>query len=450
MNEGQLLKLGSPVNSAFIANPEIADISVKSSRLVYVFGKAPGETTFFAVDENENVIANRRIVVTHNTSRLNSALQQVAPGSEVQAVSVDGGIVLVGAVPNPDDSDNMRRIAERFIPEGQEVINQLVVTLPNQVNLRVRVAEVQRTLLNQFGVNWDVAFDNTDMVFGIATGQPTNPWFLPGGLLGTVSPLSAAALQVPGRTGTFFTRRSLEQNSGFGHIDIGSTDINALIDALAEDGLIALLAEPNLTALSGETASFLAGGEFPIVVSESNDRFRIEFKQFGVSLAFTPTILNNRRMSMRVRPEVSQLSDEGAITLTNFTIPALRVRRAETTVELASGQSFAIAGLRLNNTRQTADSVPGLRELPILGPLFRSDRYENNETDLVIVVTPYLVRPANQRMVLPTDPYLAPLEPVSEIRQLGSVEAPAPQTIPLAAIRPSARSLAGSAGFILE
>ncbi len=448
LNEGQLLKLEVPVNSVFIANPEIADVSVKSARLVYVFGKAPGETTLFAVDEDENVIANRRVVVTHNLSRLNKAIGEIVPGSNVHAVSVDGGILLRGAVPNPVDSENIKRIAERFLLDEQEVVNQVSVTMPTQVNLRVKVAEVQKIVLKEFGFNWDSAFDNGDIVFGLATGSPVNPLSISGDLISTFGPLSNPF--VDPFIGTFVTRRSLQTNSIFGSVEGGSYNVDALVDALAEDGLITLLAEPNLTAVSGETASFLAGGEFPIVVSETDTRVRIEFKQFGVSLAFTPTVLSQNRMSLRVRPEVSQLSDEGAITLLNFTIPALRVRRAETTVELASGQSFGIAGLRLNNTRQDIDDVPGLRDLPILGPLFRSDRYENNETELVIVVTPYLVRPvSDQRMALPTDPYLAPTDPTASGQQSGAALSTT-HTIPLATLRPTAPNLAASAGFILE
>ena len=451
LNEGQLLKLEKPVNSVFIANPDVADVSVKSSRLIYIFGKAPGETTLYAVDKEENIVVNRRVRITHNLSRLNNAINEIVPGGGVRAVSVDGGILIRGAVPNPVDSENIKRVAERFLLKDQEVVNQVAVTMPTQVNLRVRVAEVQKIILNEFGFSWDAAFDNNDIVFGIATGSPVNPLSISGDLISTFGPLSNTF--VDPFIGTFVTRRTLQNESIFGSLEGGSYNVDGLVDALAEDGLITLLAEPNLTAVSGETASFLAGGEFPIVVSETNDRIRIEFKQFGVSLAFTPTVLSQNRMSLRVRPEVSQLSDEGAIRLLNFEIPALRVRRAETTVELASGQSFGIAGMRLNNSRQDIDEVPGLRDLPVLGPLFRSDRYENNETELVIIVTPYLVRPSNQRMALPTDPYLAPSEPTA------SPTSAAPQTganlstrhtIPLATVRSTVPNVASSAGFILE
>jgi pilus assembly protein CpaC len=227
-------------------------------------------------------------------------------------------------------------------------------------------------------------------------------------------------------------------------------DINGVIDALDRERMVTLLAEPNLTAMSGETASFLAGGEFPIPISVENDRIGIEFKSFGVSLAFTPTILSEQRISLRVRPEVSQLSDNGSIKLGNLVIPALATRRAETTVELGSGQSFAIAGLLQNNTEQVAQSVPGLSQIPILGPLFRSDKYLRNESELVIIVTPYLVRPAGSptRLALPTDGLVRP----NDFERILAGNTYRPQ---IAGRRGGPRSAAGGAligpaGFILE
>jgi pilus assembly protein CpaC len=188
-------------------------------------------------------------------------------------------------------------------------------------------------------------------------------------------------------------------------------DILSTLDLAETDGLVTTLAEPNLTALSGETASFLAGGEFPIPISQSLGSVSIEYKQYGVSLAFTPIVLADGRISMRVRPEVSELSDAGSVKLNNFTVPALTTRRAETTVELGSGQSFMIAGLLKNNNNNNIDKAPFLGDLPIIGALFRSTKFRRQETELVIVVTPYLVRPVSGRMALPTDGYRAPTDP---------------------------------------
>ena len=444
LNEGKLIRLDQPAASVFVANPAIADVSVKSPRLVYLFGSNPGETTVFAVDEDENVIADLKVVVNHNISRLNDAIQQLAPQG-VTAQSLDGGIVLAGAVATASQSENIRRLATRFIGPDEEIINQLQVTAPNQVNLRVRIAEVSRQVINRFGFNWEAAYTgSSNFLFGIATGQAVVPLTLFG--TQTVSPATAGVLG----TGSFLTRQGFETDNLFFRSTAGNFDVNSLVDILAEDGLITILAEPNLTALSGETASFLAGGEFPIPVSQTNNRLTIEFKEFGVSLKFTPTMVGANRISMRVAPEVSQLSNAGAITLQNIQVPALTTRRAETTVELGSGQSFAIAGLLLDNTTHDADEVPGLVDIPILGALFQSDRFERNESELVIIVTPYLVKPAasERTMALPTDPY----QNVQQLPTQSNLAVPIsqPQIIPLNRGNVAGAAPARPSGFIVE
>jgi pilus assembly protein CpaC len=257
---------------------------------------------------------------------------------------------------------------------------------PSQVQLRVRVAEVSRNVLKQFGINWNALFSTGKFLFGIATANPII-------------------------VGTSLLASTRPTDSIFGSFNSGSLDINGLIDALDDNGLITVLAEPNLTAVSGKPATFLAGGEFPIIVPDSDGRVTIEFKQFGVSLGFTPTILSENRISLHVKPEVSQLSTAGAIRIDNFTIPSLTTRRAETTVELGNGQSFAIAGLLQNNIRHDIDKFPGLGDLPVLGTLFRSDRFQRDETELVIIVTPYIVRPvSSQKLALPTDGMVPPTD----------------------------------------
>jgi len=408
LNEGQLLRLDRAMASVFIANPEIADVTAKSDRLLYLFGKRVGTTTLFALDANDNIIANVTVSVDHSLTRLQEALNQLAPGDQIVASSVDGAIVLTGAIETATEAENARRLAARFVGEGGEVISRLAVTAPNQVNLRVRIAEVSREITNQFGFNWSAV---TDGGFRFAFQ----------------SLLPAAGI-----------------NTALVGGDIGDLSIDALIDALAEDDLVTILAEPNLTAVSGETASFLAGGEFPIPVSQDEDTITVLFKQFGVSLAFTPTLLGRSRISMRVRPEVSQLSNAVQVIAGGLSIPSLTTRRAETTIELASGQSFAIAGLIQDNTRQEHSKIPGLGDLPILGALFQSDRFQRNETELVIIVTPYIVRPVDaDQLQTPLDPYRAPPAAVSQ--------APAARTVP---VNPAqADSLGGAAnntGFILD
>ncbi|MFQ6017104.1 MAG: type II and III secretion system protein family protein [Kiloniellaceae bacterium] len=415
LNQGHLVRLDTPAASVFVANPAIADINVRSARLVYLFGRAPGQTSLFALDRDDNVIANLEVVVSHNLARLEEALDTLLPAGGISVSSIDGGIVLSGAVATASDAENARRLATRFIAEGEEVINQLAVTEPNQVNLRVRVAEVSREVINQFGFDWAQLEFSGRFILGLTTGL-TN----------------------------FAPTSTLEGTYGRGDFDV-----NGFIDALARDGLVTVLAEPNLTALSGETASFLAGGEFPIPISQEDGEVTVEFREFGVSLSFTPTIVGDNRINLRVRPEVSQLSDVRAVRLEDFDIPALSTRRAETTVELASGQSFAIAGLLQDNSEESIDRTPGLGDLPILGALFKSESFQRNETELVIIVTPYLVRPVSTELPLPTDPYIGTR---SNGGAAGQAARPAAlsKTIPIPTTAASAAGPAASAGYILD
>lgn len=381
-SKGTLIRLDRAAATVFVADPEIADVQVKSPRLVYLMAKKPGETVVYAVDREERVLLNRRITVNHNISRLRVTLRKMLPGSTVNVETMDKTLVLTGEVLSAKDAESAHRLALRLVKDEKDIVNKISVVAPNQVHLRVRVAEVSRDILKQFGINWDAVFRTGNFLFGFATGNP-----------------AVAA-------GTLLTRNN-GTNSIVGSFSNGTIDLNGVIDALDDEGLITILAEPNLTAVSGESATFLAGGEFPILVPE-NDRITVEFKQFGVSLAFTPVLVGDR-ISLKVNPEVSQLTTTGAVQLAGFTIPALTTRRAETTVELGSGQSFAIAGLLQNNITRDVQKLPGLGELPVLGGLFRSDRFQRNETELVIIVTPYIVRPVgSKRIASPTDGLKAP------------------------------------------
>lgn len=420
VNEGRLVRLGHSAESVFIANSGIADVNVKSPRMIYLFGKKPGETTLYALDRNDNVIANARVVVSHNLSRLNSALSDLLPAGAVTASSVDGGIILTGAVESAADAEDVRRLTGRFIGKGEEIINRISVTQANQVNLRVRIADVSKQVIESFGFSWDALFDSSDWAFRITTGTefvPLDPFHEDGSLTATTN----------------------YSNNNW--------DLNNLIDALSADGLVTILAEPNLTALSGETASFLSGGEFPVPTDVTDGETSVEFKEFGVSLAFTPTILSDNRISMRVRPEVSELSDIGAISFNGIEIPGISTRRAETTVELASGQSFAIAGLRLDTRRQDNDDIPGLGNIPLLGALFQQNRLETKAQELLIVVTPYVVQPTSTQPPLPTDPYMAPRK-ASAGEEANT--ASSSQTVPLQNNAATASTASAQTGFILE
>ena len=384
VNKGRLVRLNRPASTVFIADPRIADVQVKSPSLVYLFAKAPGETTLYAVDQGERVLANVDITVGHNLSRLRRAISKLAPGHDISVDSVDGSLIVDGIVTSAARAEDIRRLAASFAGAPENVINRLGVDAPNQINLRVRVAEVSREVDKQLGFNWSAVGSIGAFAFGVATANPFAS--------------TLVTQTVTANPGNF--------SAGNGKFTF---DVNGVIDALEEEGLVTVLAEPNLTAMSGETASFLAGGEFPILVPEGDDRVIIEFKEFGVSLAFTPTITGGSRVNLHVRPEVSQLSNTNAVILNNFQIPSLTTRRAETTVELGSGQSFAIAGLIQNNVTHSLSEMPGLGDVPVLGTLFKSDRFQREESELVIIVTPYIVKPAPaRRLAAPTDGFQAP------------------------------------------
>lgn len=385
VNKGVLVRLPHPASAVFVANPAFADIAVKSPTLVYVMGKRTGVTSLFAVDANDRVLADVNLVVSHNLSDIRSSISTLLPNTQLEAHSVPGGLLLTGLVNSASEAEEASRIGTRFLAENEALINQILVVGPNQVNLRVRIAEVSRSVLKRLGFNFDLLGTVGNFAFGLATG-------------GT---FAASALA----SGSQVANNGALAASHFG----GSVDANGVIDALEDEGLVTLLAEPNLTALSGETASFLAGGEFPVPIAQDDGKITVEFKSFGVSLAFTPTIVSDGRISLKVLPEVSSLSSSGAVTLNGMSIPALSTRRADTTVELGSGQSFAIAGLLQADGNQSVNEFPGLADIPILGALFRSTNFKRNETELVIIVTPYLVRPVSTAaLASPTDGFEIP------------------------------------------
>jgi pilus assembly protein CpaC len=282
------------------------------------------------------------------------------------------------------------------------VINLLTVEGEEQVMLKVTVAEVQRSLLKQFGVNVGTLFNSGNFSTAILTQNAL--------------PLTAAAglgtLPTPGITGSSLglnTVGSTYTNSGVDTIfNAGNTQIAGVLRALERDGLIRTLAEPNLTAVSGETANFLAGGEFPIPVVDSDGKLSVTFKKFGVGLAFTPMVLSEGRISLKIESEVSELTNDGAVVLSSISIPALKTRQAKSTVELPSGGSLAIAGLISDSTRQNIDGFPGLKDVPVIGTLFRSRDFQKQETELVVIVTPYMVRPTARQNLVRADQGLAP------------------------------------------
>ena len=398
---GRMIRLDGAMTDLFVANDQVADVQVRSSNQIYVFGKSAGETTVFATDKGGRTIWSANVRVGTNLGSLDELLRTAMPEAQIQARPINGTVLLTGTVANPADVEEATRLVQAYVGAGTNVISRLKSATPLQVMLQVKVAEVSRTLVKQIGVNLLTRDTSGGFLFGVSQGRFVGD--ITDRVSSTLVDPSTGNPQVIG-TGYKFvnpTGAGTAINAA-GHL-LG-LDVLSALDLNENRGAVHTLAEPNLTALSGETASFLAGGEFPIPTASGINGTSVEFKQYGVSLAFTPTVLEDGRISMRVRPEVSELSDAGAITISGFRIPGLTTRRAETTVELGSGQSFMIGGLLRNNSGNTTSKAPFLGSLPILGALFRSNSFQRNESELVIVVTPYLVRPVNaSQIALPTD-----------------------------------------------
>ncbi len=401
---GRLVRLNGTMTDLFVANDAIADVQVRSPSQIYIFGKAAGNTTVYATDRAGRVVYSANVRVGQNLGSVDELLQLAMPDADIQATTLSGMVLLTGTVAQPDDAAEAERLVQTFVGESTQVVSRLRTATPQQVMLQVRIAEVSRSFARNVGVNLASGDTTNGFQFGIGQGRATGPQFTPGGPLGVGVTEGAPGTSVitsinPGTTLGLAGR-------------LFGLDLISAIDLAENNGHATTLAQPTLTALSGETASFLAGGEFPIPISQSLGSVTIEYKQYGVGLAFTPTVLEDGRISMRVRPEVSELTAEGAIRFNGFEVPALTTRRTETTVELGSGQSLIIGGLLRNVNSNTVDRAPGLGNLPILGALFRSNRFRRAETELVIVVTPYLVRPVSANQIaLPTDGFRSANDP---------------------------------------
>lgn len=427
---GQLVTLSEPIKDVMISNPEVADVQVRSPRQIYIFGKASGESTIFAVTASGKTVYSANLRVTSNVSSVGDMLNLAMPDAQITTTAMNGVLLLTGTVSTPEESAEAERLAKALVGTDVEVVNRTKTATPVQVNLQVRIAEVSRQVVKTLGVNLLSRDTTGGFMFGIAQGRtfgsitPRDVSGLPTADASSLFGLPADSITLPfdpavGRfvtqPGTAYNMGALGRGSGNTNIGLAGKllglDLASAIDLAENEGLATTLAQPNLTALSGETASFLAGGEIPIPLSTTLGQVSVEFKQYGVSLAFTPTVLSDGRISMRVRPEVSQLTNAGAVQLNGYQIPALSTRRVETTVELGSGQSFMIGGLLQNTNSNTIDRAPGLGNLPILGALFRSTEFRKNETELVIIVTPYLVTPVSAGQIkLPTDGVMNPTE----------------------------------------
>jgi pilus assembly protein CpaC len=414
IGKGELINVPGSMADIFVADDTIADVQVKSQRQLYVFGRAGGETTIYASNAAGDIIWSANVRVGSNIGSIDQMLALAMPEAKISVATMGSNTVLLtGTVAAPEDAAEAQMLVEAFVGEETNVLSRLRMATPLQVNLQVRFAEVSRSLVRTLGVNLASVDSTGGFQFGVTNGsQPT--LLAPGRSLGAgggqvidrvINPVTGAIEELEG---TNIPGADVGTTLGFAGQLLG-LDIGAALDLAETQGLVTTLAQPNLTALSGETAEFLAGGEFPIPLSQGLGTTTIEYKNYGVSLAYTPTVLANGRISIRVRPEVSELSSQGAINLEGFQVPALITRRAETTVELGSGQSFMIAGLLSTNAQNSIEKAPGLGDVPILGNLFRSTDFRRGETELVIVVTPYLVKPIDgNRIALPTDGYQSP------------------------------------------
>ena len=400
VGSGRLMRLDRAITDIFVANEAIADVNVRSPNQIYIFGKAQGSTTVYATDRAGRVVYSTTVRVGQNLASVGELLDLAMPEADIQATTLNGLILLTGTVAQPTDAEEAERLVQTFVGADTQVISRLRLATPQQVMLKVTIAEVSRSLVRSIGTNLlSRDMSGGGFLFGIGRGAPGT---ITDRLSETIIDPITGSPAVIGTDVTFNRPAGTTTLGAFGRLF--GLDVLGTVNANEQNGLVTILAEPTLVALSGETASFLAGGEFPIPISQALGAISIEYRQYGVGLAFSPIVLENGRISMRVRPEVSELTSDGAVTLNNIEIPALTTRRAETTVELGSGQSFMIAGLMRNVGNNAVDRTPFLGSLPIIGALFRSSNFRRNETELVIVVTPYLVQPVSaSQIALPTD-----------------------------------------------
>lgn len=401
INKGTAVRLPSAAASVAIADPSIADVQVISPKLVMVAGRGVGETSVIAVDAQDHVILQATVNVSHNLSRLSRALGDMTQEREVSATSVDNAIVLKGKVESPVMAEKLQRLASGFLlNDKQQVINMMDTSGSDQVMLKVRVVELKRSELKRFGINWESVLNSGSFVFGLASGRDF--------IGNTLNAVGAA---------NTFDRAAAGDNGIFAGYNKGGASINTMIDALENDGLVSVLAEPNLTTRSGQPASFLAGGEIPIPVQGEGNTVTIQYRQFGVSLQFTPIVLSKDKISLTVLPEVSALSEDNRVsTSSGVSVPSISTRRASTTVDLGSGQTFAVAGLLRNDQSNSVSKFPFLGDVPVLGTLFRSTQFRNDQTELVILVTPYIVRPVDDPKKLTTP--LDGMKPASDYERI--------------------------------
>jgi pilus assembly protein CpaC len=420
--------LPADIKDVLVADPKIANAVVRSARRVYIIGANVGQTNIFFFDADGRQIAGFDIAVTRDLNGVRAALRQSMPDADIRIEGVGkDAVMLTGSAASPAEAQQAFDIAAKLVGAVDKVVNAITVRGRDQVMLKVTVAEVQRDVIKQLGVDLSGSLNYGTAVVNFNTSN---------------------AFSATGQT--------LSDSSLIGKF----RSVNATLRAMERAGVIRTLAEPNLTAISGETASFLAGGEFPIPAGLSCDttksppvcQAQVDFKKFGVGLTFTPVVLSEGRISLKVMTEVSDLSSDNSMTLSapgasTVTIPSIRTRKAETVVEIPSGGSLAMAGMIQEQTKQSIDGIPGLMQVPVLGPLFRSHEYVNHQTELMVLVTPYVVRAVAQKQLSrPDDGFSETSEPAAVLLgQFNKIYGASAA----AEVRPAA-NYHGKVGFILD
>jgi pilus assembly protein CpaC len=470
MGKSAVVELDTETHDVLVSSPDIVDAVVRSPKRIFLLGLKTGQTNAFFFDGAGHQVLSIDIRVEKDVTDLASMMKANLPNSAIKVSAMNDNVVLSGSVASAQESTRAGDLAASFTGDPKKVVNMLGIASGEQVMLKVRIAEMDRNIAKQFGVNLGAAANAAGVPISVGTsnpygllghalsdasggvfGQSCGGAFFPTGGTNTTSTLtsgtttantattinnvsnnplllqpgaalgSAITSTIAGGTPTLTSTLNSATNC------LSPNNAQGVLNALEQVGLVHILAEPNLTAVSGETAKFLAGGEFPIPVAKDNQgNITVDFKTFGVGLSFTPVVLSPGRISLQISTEDSELTTTGAFSLQGgssvvngntvnvpgVTIPALSVRRAETTVELPSGGSFAIAGLMQHETKQVIDGFPGLKDMPVLGALFRSRDFENDETELVVMVTAYLVTPTTESAyAAPTDGYVAPTDP---------------------------------------
>ncbi|CAN5418741.1 type II and III secretion system protein family protein [soil metagenome] len=399
-----VIDLPRDIKDVLVADPKIANAVVRSAQRAYIIGAAVGQTNIVFFDTSGQQIAAYDIAVTRDLNGVRAALKQAFPQSDIRIEGVGDGVVLSGWAANPIEAQQAQDMAARLAGSGEKVVNSIAVRGRDQVTLKVTVAEVQRDIIKQLGIDLSATMNYGTAVVNF---NNTNPF-------------------------TAYGRPLVASNSLIGQFGstAGVPAVTATMRAMESAGVVRTLAEPNLTAISGESATFIAGGEFPLPKGYTCDPIsracttQIDFKKFGITLNFTPIVLAEGRISLRVLTEVSELSPDNSITLdqagSTLTIPSVKTRRAETTLEIPSGGSMAMAGLIQEQTKQSINGLPGLSQLPVLGTLFRSRDYVNRNTELMVLVTPYIVRAVAQKdLSRPDDGFADAADPQSDL--LGNI-----------------------------